>query len=385
MFGTRALAALIMIATVCGCRREPLDPRQRADPPAPATPTVPTEPTLAGAQVVLPSGQSIADVAERVTPSVVNVFSERQTTRPRIGDPLGELFGAPHPRRALSLGSGVIITADGTIVTNYHVVAHAETIRVALKDGRELRAKLVGTDPRSDVAVLHVDAHELPAIHTADVTKLRVGDLVLAIGNPFGIGQTVTMGIISATGRANLGITEVEDFIQTDAAINPGNSGGALVDMDGELVGLNTAIVSGSGGYQGIGFAIPSNIVVQVADQLVRHGRVVRGWLGVSIQDLTGDVAEALQLPPRSGVLVADVASGGPAARAGVKRGDVIVAINHVRTNDAAHVRNLIALAGPTHVGIELVRAGKPLERDVLLTEAPRESERDDTTTGLDP
>jgi Do/DeqQ family serine protease len=375
MSAPRLVTVVAVIAAVCGCRRDLLDRRERAPALIPPTPTVPEARTPpANAQVALPGGKSIADVAARVTPSVVNVFSERHARN--SSSPLGGILG-PRRRGSMSLGSGVIVDSHGTIVTNHHVVSHAETICVALKDGRELPAKLVGTDPRSDVAVLHVDARELPSIPVADASKIRVGDLVLAIGNPFGIGQTVTMGIISATGRANLGITDVEDFIQTDAAINPGNSGGALVDMDGKLVGLNTAIVSGSGGYQGIGFAIPSNIVVQVADQLVRNGKVTRGWLGVSIEDLNGDVADTLHMAPKSGVLVADVAANSPAARAGLQRGDVITSINHVRTTDSAHVRNLIALAGPNHVAIEFMRGGKVLGRDVALVEAPTEPERD--------
>jgi S1-C subfamily serine protease len=315
MHATRLPIALAVIAAIWSCRRDSLDLHHRAPSLTPPAPTVPA-PRIApaGMQVTLPSGHTIADVAARVTPSVVNVFSERRLRGPTVSGPIDEMLGVPHKQRhALSLGSGVVIDRHGIIVTNSHVVARADTILVALKDGREMRARLIGSDPRSDVAVLSVDSHDLPPIEVADSTKLRVGDLVLAIGNPFGIGQTVTMGIISATGRANLGITDVEDFIQTDAAINPGNSGGALVDMDGKLVGLNTAIVSGSGGYQGIGFAIPSNIVLQVAAQLVKNGKVTRGWLGVSIADVTGDVADALHMAPGTGVLVADIATGSPA------------------------------------------------------------------------
>jgi len=370
-----AVVMFAVIAALSGCRRARVPVPDRAPPPVPVAPTVPA-PTAppANAQLALPSGRSIADVAERVTPSVVNVFSERRLRQPRLGDPFAEIFGGPaHPRRALSLGSGVIVSKDGVIVTNHHVVAQADTIRVSLKDGRVLTAKVVGSDPRSDVAVLRVDAHDLPAIEVADASKIRVGDLVLAIGDPFGIGQTVTMGIISATGRANLGITDVEDFIQTDAAINPGNSGGALVDMDGRLVGLNTAIVSGNGGYQGIGFAIPSTIVVQVADQLLRHGKVVRGYLGASLEDLPADAAAELHVPPRGGVLVVELVAKGPGARAGLRKGDVITAVNRVATPDAAHVRNQIALAGPTHVVVDVLRDGKPLALDVALAEAPRE------------
>ncbi len=321
-------------------------------------------------QVRLPSGQSIADVAARVTPSVVNVFSERE--QPAEIDPFGGFIGVPR-RHALSLGSGVIVSSDGIIVTNHHVVEKSDAIAVVLKDGRELGAKLVGSDPRSDVAVLRIDAKNLPAIQLADSSKIRVGDLVLAIGNPFGIGQTVTMGIISATGRANLGINDVEDFIQTDAAINPGNSGGALVDMEGRLVGINTAIMSRSGGYQGIGFAIPSNMVVQIEDQLVRHGKVTRGWLGVAIDDVSDSVAMRLHVAPRSGVVVTELSPEGPAARAGLALGDVIVSLNGVRVTDPGHLRNLIALAGPQRIHLEIVRGGKEQGRDVQLVQAPDE------------
>ena len=372
MHASRLPTALAVIAAVCSCRRDRLDLHQRAPSLTPPAPTVPAPRTApAGVQVTLPSGHTIADVAARVTPSVVNVFSER---RLREQEPIDELLGVPHRQHhSLSLGSGVVIDRNGIIVTNSHVIAHADRILVALKDGREMRARLVGTDPRSDVAVLQVAARDLPAIEMADASKIRVGDLVLAIGNPFGIGQTVTMGIISATGRANLGITDVEDFIQTDAAINPGNSGGALVDMDGKLVGLNTAIVSGSGGYQGIGFAIPSNIVLQVAAQLVKNGKVTRGWLGVSIADVTGEIADALHIAPRTGVLIADIAIGSPAARAGLRRGDVITSINHVPITDAAHLRNLVALAGPGRIVVQLQRGGRSLVIQVDLVEAPRD------------
>ena len=340
------------------------------------------------AAVLLPSGQSIADVAAKVTPSVVNIFTEKRVARiepersPFFSDPFFRFFfDRPGPglreapsRREQSLGSGVILSADGLIVTNNHVVAQAEKIRVALKDGREMDAKLVGADPKSDVAVLRVDAKNLPAIPVADSSKVRIGDLVLAIGNPFGLGQTVTMGIISAVGRANMGITDYEDFIQTDAAINPGNSGGALVTMDGQLVGINTAIVSRTGGYQGIGFAIPSQMAMQVKDALLKHGKVVRGWLGVAIQNVSDDLAESLDVTPRVGVLVSDVTPGGPAAKAGIERGDVITAIDGVATNDTTQLRNLVSMAGKDKkVRVELRRNGKVKSFDVMLGELPAE------------
>lgn len=333
--------------------------------------------------MLLPGGSSIADVAAKVTPSVVNIFSQRKIevdrrSSPFFSDPFFRFFfdrpqgqGAPSGRREQSLGSGVIISSDGVIITNNHVVADADEIRVALKDGREFKAKLVGADRESDVAVLRVEgAKDLPAISVADSAKMRIGDLVLAIGNPFGVGQTVTMGIVSAVGRANMGITDYEDFIQTDAAINPGNSGGALVNMDGSLVGINTAIVSRSGGYQGIGFAIPSNMAMQVKEAILTHGKVVRGWLGVSIQDLTDELAKELNVGPRSGVLIADVTENGPAAKAGIQRGDIVTAIDGVRMEGSQHLRNSVALGGAGRkVRIDVLRDGKAKSFEVALEE----------------
>ena len=360
----------------------PLRGSAQATPDASTALTNPSKSSL-----LFADGPSIADVAAKVTPSVVNVFSEKAPAQnlepsgqPFFSDPFFRFFfdqpgrsprEAPR-RREQSLGSGVIVSADGVIVTNNHVVAQAEKIRVALKDGREFQAKLVGSDPKSDVAVLRVDAKDLPAIPVADSSKIRVGDLVLAVGNPFGIGQTVTMGIISAVGRANMGITDYEDFIQTDAAINPGNSGGALVTMDGLLVGINTAIVSRTGGYQGIGFAIPSNMATQVKDSILRHGKVIRGWLGVAIQDVTEELAKSMGIAPKTGVLVSDVTLDGPAGKAGLQRGDVITAIDGVKTNDSAQLRNLVALAGKgKKVRVDLLRGGKEKSFEVTLGELP--------------
>ncbi|HEX8109362.1 MAG TPA: DegQ family serine endoprotease, partial [Kofleriaceae bacterium] len=339
-------------------------------------------PAPSSATIELPSGRTIADDAAQDTPSVVNVFSERRVDRgdraPGLADPFFRyFFGVPRgvqraPQRERSLGSGVIVSPDGVILTNSHVVENAETIKVALKDGRELDARLVGTDPQSDIAVLRVDQTQLPAIAIADSSKSRIGDLVLAIGNPFGIGQTVTMGIISAVGRANMGITDYEDFIQTDAAINPGNSGGALVDMDGKLVGINTAIASQTGGYQGIGFAIPSNMAMQIETAILRDGKVTRGWLGIAVQDVTSDLAKAMDLTPHHGVLVSDVAHGGPAARAGIQRGDVITAIDGTALDDAGQLRTMVALAGKNkRVAVQLERHGKPMTVQATLGEAP--------------
>jgi serine protease DegQ len=354
--GLALLAAVALTTTGTGCRGR-LTSRSRR---APAL----VQPESYANQ--LDGGRpSIADVAAQVMPSVVNVFSEHEV----VATADDAVLGTRH--HAVSLGSGVIVSSDGLIVTNEHVVTAAERIAVVLENGRVLRARVVGSDQRSDIAVLRVEAKGLQAIGFADASRTRVGDLVLAIGNPFGIGQTVTMGIISATSRANLGITDVEDFIQTDAAINPGNSGGALVDMSGRLVGINTAIASRTGGYQGVGFAIPSNIVQRVADEIARTGSVTRGWLGAAIEDVPGELAARLNLPPHGGVLITDVTADGPAARAGLARGDVIVAIDGTPTIDAAHLRNAVDLAGPARVHVELRRGQHALVRDVQLARAP--------------
>jgi Do/DeqQ family serine protease len=380
---TILVGSIAMAASACR-RSEPPDPRaaprvaERAPAPAPAEPA---RPAPSSATVQLPSGRTIADVAARVTPSVVNVFSERRVrgdNAPGLTDPFFQyFFGVPRgvqraPQRERSLGSGVIVAPDGLVLTNNHVVENAETIKVALKDGRDLDARLVGTDPASDIAVLRVDQNQLPAIEIADSSKTRIGDLVLAIGNPFGIGQTVTMGIISAVGRANMGITDYEDFIQTDAAINPGNSGGALVDMDGKLVGINTAIASQTGGYQGIGFAIPSNMAMQVETEILHSGKVTRGWLGIATQDVTSEVARAMDLTPHHGALVSDVTRGSPADRSGLQRGDVITAVDGTAIHDAGQLRTVIALAGrDKRVAVQLERRGKPMTVEVTLGEVP--------------
>jgi serine protease Do len=329
------------------------------------------------AAVLLPGGRSIADVAAQVTPSVVSILSERPVQLPpdhvwphRVHPSEGE----PAQYHEYSLGSGVIVSGDGVIVTNSHVIAHAVRIRVGLKDGRTLEAKEVGTDPKSDLAVLRVDANDLTPIRIAESSQLRTGDLVLAIGNPFGIGLTVTMGIVSAIGRSNVGITSYDDFIQTDAAINPGNSGGALVDMEGQLVGINTAILSGTGGSQGVGFAIPSRMAMHIKDAIVEHGKVVRGWLGVALEDLSEELAHSMAVAPRSGVVISDVTPESPGARAGLTTGDVITAIDGVRTVDSSQLRNLIALtATGTRVHLDVLRGGRSRSVAVTLGEQPED------------
>ena len=317
-------------------------------------------------------GVSIADVAERVLPSVVTVSTtvvqhQQQGMFPFFGGGGGE-------RQASGIGSGVIVSADGYILTNNHVVAEAKEIKVTVSDKREFDATVVGTDPKSDLAVIKIKGAPagLRPAEFGDSSKLRLGDVVLAIGNPLGVGQTVTMGIVSAKGRADLGITAYEDFIQTDAAINPGNAGGALIDTEGKLVGINTAILSRSGGYQGIGLAIPSSMAQPIMETLKQAGKVSRGFLGVGIQDVDRDLATALKLSGPNGVLLTEVRSGGPAGKAGLARGDVVVKVDGKPVTSTGQFRNLIASSGAKKkVMLEIMRDGKAQSLGVQLAEVP--------------
>jgi len=329
----------------------------------------------------------IADIAEKRITSIVNISSTKviktqqsQQNNPLFNDPFFQhffgqgFFNIPRERREKSLGSGVIVSKDGLVLTNNHVVENAEEILITLSDEREMEAKIVGTDPKSDVAVLKLKGKlkGIKPIPIGDSTKLRLGEIVLAMGNPFGLDHTVTMGIVSAKGRANVGITDYEDFIQTDAAINPGNSGGALINLKGELVGINTAIISRSGGYQGIGFAIPSNMAQSIMNSLVKHGKVIRGWLGVSIQDMDEGLAKAMGLNQTRGVLVSDVVEDSPAQKAGIKRGDVILKINEKQINNTGQLRSTIASLGAgTKVSIQYVRNKKQKTGTVELEQLP--------------
>jgi serine protease Do len=324
------------------------------------------------APALLKSGNmSMADVAKRAVPSVVNISATKllrnRAAGPLFNDPFFRHFYGhraprmPQKRKQRALGSGVIVSADGVVLTNNHVVEHADEIQVTLSDGRDLSAKLVGSDPKSDVAVLRIEGNPkgLTPITIGSSAALRLGDVVLAIGNPFGVGQTVTMGIVSAVGRSRVGIADYEDFIQTDAAINPGNSGGALVNMRGELVGINTAILSRTGGYQGIGFAIPADMARPIMKSLLRFGKVERGWLGVSIQDVTPGLASGLGLSVKKGVLISDVVDDSPAARAGLRRGDVVTALNGKPVRATGPFRNRIAALGPKgEAKLSLIREG---------------------------
>ncbi|HRC57745.1 MAG: Do family serine endopeptidase [Myxococcales bacterium] len=324
---------------------------------------------------------TISDVAERVVQSVVNISTSRTVQSgpaswdPFFADPRSPFFGGePSERKASSLGSGVIVTAQGRILTNNHVIQDADDIKVTLSNGTELPAKLVGSDPRSDVAVLQLQG-PLPALRPlsfGDSSGLRLGEVVLAIGDPFGVGQAVTMGIVSAKGRASVGIVDYEDFIQTDAAINPGNSGGALVNLRGELVGINTAILSKSGGYQGIGFAIPSNMAKQISDMLLKDGRVKRGYMGVNIATVNQEVAKKVGLKVDHGVLVTGVQPDSPASKAGLRDGDVIISLDGAAVKDAGKLRNTIAMsASGTAMDLQVVRGGAKQSVKVKLAELP--------------
>lgn len=321
---------------------------------------------------------SLAPMLDRTIPAVVNVFTRTRVAvrqSPLLEDPFFRRFFSipeqPRERVEQSLGSGVVVDAEhGYIVTNHHVIDKADEISVNLHDGRTLKATLVGSDPETDIAVLQVDSGKLAALPMSDSDRLRVGDFVVAIGNPFGLGQTVTSGIVSALGRSGLGIEGFEDFIQTDASINPGNSGGALVNLRGELVGLNTAILSKSGGNVGIGFAIPMNMVREIMGQLIEHGEVRRGSMGAQAQDLTPELAAAFDLAQQQGAVVTQVSSGSPAQKAGLKTGDVITHINGRAIHDASDVRNRIGLLRiGERVEMGIVRNGKPITLRAVIEE----------------
>ncbi|QNM96297.1 trypsin-like peptidase domain-containing protein [Chitinimonas koreensis] len=294
---------------------------------------------------------SYSGAVRHAMPSVVNIYTSKeikQKRHPLLDDPLfrrffGDRFEGNDNQRTSSLGSGVIVSTQGYIVTNNHVVASADEIEVALSDGRSVSAVVVGTDPDTDLAVIKIELDKLPAITFGQVDKLNVGDVVLAIGNPFGVGQTVTMGIVSALGRTGFGINTFENFIQTDAAINPGNSGGALVDAQGNLVGINSAIYSRTGGSMGIGFAIPSSTVKTVMEEIIKDGAVTRGWIGVETQDLTPELAASFGLSKPAGVLINGVVRGGPADRAGLKPGDVLIAVARTPVADFSSMLNAVA------------------------------------------
>ena len=317
--------------------------------------------------------------AKKAMPAVVNIYTSKQVRaqrHPLEDDPMfRRFFGDQFPQqtqRVASLGSGVIVNGDGYILTNHHVVAAADEIEVLLSDGRSAPAKIVGSDPETDLAVIRVGLKQLPTITFGDAAKVEVGDVVLAIGNPFGVGQTVTMGIVSALGRSHLGINTFENFIQTDAPINPGNSGGALVDIQGNLIGVNSAIFSKSGGSQGIGFAIPESLAQQVLRQIIQHGEVTRGWLGVSMRDMDPETAQAFNLPNVGGTLVVGVLRNGPADRAGIQPGDILQAVDGKALPDPTALLAYVAQLAPgTQAQVTVLRKNKESKVKVTIAKRP--------------
>ena len=334
------------------------------------------------AQAPAPVAASFNDAARKAMPAVVNIFTSHEVKRPRhpfMDDPVFRYFfgepSAPGPERRAGLGSGVIASAQGYILTNNHVIDSVDQIEVALSDSRKVPARVVGTDPETDLAVLKIEVKDLPSITFAKTEQLRVGDVVLAIGNPFGVGQTITLGIVSGLGRSQLGITVFENFIQTDAAINPGNSGGALVDASGNLVGINTAIYSQSpqGASIGIGYAIPASTALQVMEQIIQKGSVTRGWIGVGVQDITREIADSFKLSGPGGVLITQVERGGPADRAGIRLGDVLLRVNDRAVADTTGMLNMIAALQPgEQVKLRLTRNQSESELSITIGQRPR-------------
>ena len=370
---TTLLVAVLLVLSVF--KPEWLSFRVTPTSPSAAVPA----PLMAAPEPSITPATSYRAAAKKAMPAVVNIYTSKQVSQPRHplqDDPAFQrFFGDPLPQqtqRVASLGSGVIVNGAGYILTNHHVVAAADEIEVLLSDGRSAPAKIVGSDPETDLAVIRVNLKDLPTITFGNAAKLDVGDVVLAIGNPFGVGQTVTMGIVSALGRSHLGINTFENFIQTDAPINPGNSGGALVDIQGNLVGVNSAIFSKSGGSQGIGFAIPENLAQQVMQQIIQHGEVTRGWLGVSMRDMNPETAQAFNLPNVGGTLVVGVLRNGPAERAGILPGDILQAVNGKTLPDPAALLAYVAQLPPgSQAQVSLVRKNKTNQISVTIAKRP--------------
>ncbi len=372
------LAVLMITATICGCSGKNEAPlflesnRKGGEAEAPVK-DVPTD--------ILSTQRAFSNVSKKVTPSVVNIstVSRKKAIQPFFeANPLFEdFFGGPQTRRDRSLGSGILISKDGYIVTNDHVVRDAESIQVKLSNDKVYDAKVVGGDQKTDIAVIKISAADLPAAVLGDSDKLEVGQWAIAIGNPFGLDRTMTVGVISATGRSNMGIETYENFIQTDASINPGNSGGPLLNVYGEVIGINTAIVAAG---QGIGFAIPINMAKPVFSQLIQKGNVSRGYMGVTIQPVTDELAQSFGLKQTKGALVNDVIKGGPAEKAGVRQGDIITGLNGSEVKDPSHLQRLVAEAGIGKVAkISVFRDGKKLELSITLASAdaaPKQRQR---------
>ena len=336
------------------------------------------EPKQENRAIAVPVAASYRDAVSRAMPAVVNIYTTKEVRQPQsplLDDPfLKRFFGErfSETEKQMSLGSGVVVTHDGYVLTHNHVVETADQIEVAFEDGRKASARLVGNDPETDLAVIKIDLPDLPAITFGNVDDVKVGDVVLAIGNPFGVGQTVTMGIVSALGRSQLGINIYENFIQTDAAINPGNSGGALIDAAGNLIGINSAIYSQSGGSMGIGFAIPVSTVRMVMDAIIAKGQVVRGWIGVEPRDITPELAENLDLGKQDGVIIAAVLKNGPADRAGIRPGDILISVDGKNIANMKEMFNLIATLQPeSKTGVVVLRDGKEVSLEIIVGKRP--------------
>jgi Do/DeqQ family serine protease len=377
---TVAVAVLFVVATL---KPDWLRRTAAVGPPGFVTLPAPEPATSSSPAAVAtaPGALSYAAAARRATPAVVSVTARKPPARGAPNDPWFRFFFGDRAQQQqapqVGLGSGVIVSAQGYLLTNNHVIDGADDIEVQLTDGRQATAKLIGTDPETDVAVLKIELDKLPAIAFGDVDKLQVGDVVLAIGNPFNVGQTVTAGIVSALGRDQLGINTFENFIQTDAAINPGNSGGALVDANGNLVGINTAIFSQSGGSLGIGFAIPASTARQVMEGLVATGQVTRGWIGVEPRDLTPEIAQTLSLPIREGVLITGVLQSGPAAAAGLRPGDVVIRVADHGVTNTRQLLNAVAALKPREQAVVVVQRGdRALDLTVTVGQRPPRTAR---------
>ena len=354
---------------------------KREGPPAPApsaisAPSSALQPVPSNAPT---AASSYSAAAKRATPAVVSITASKAPTRSaNANDPWFQFFFGDRSRQVpqdsqIGLGSGVIVASSGYLLTNNHVIEGADDIEVMLTDARQAKARLVGTDPDTDLAVLKIELDRLPVIDIGDSEQLQVGDVVLAIGNPFGVGQTVTSGIVSALGRNQLGINTFENFIQTDAAINPGNSGGALVDVSGNLLGINTAIYSRSGGSMGIGFAIPASTAMLVMQGLIQDGQVIRGWIGVEPRDLTPEIAGTLNLPIKQGVFITGVLHSGPASAAGLRPGDVVVRIAGAPVNNTAQLLSAVAALRPqAHALVSVQRGDTALDLDVTVAQRPK-------------
>ena len=382
---SQAVTVVVAVMFVVGTLKPEWMPQRAATAPSQSAPNTTTPAIAPPAPAVQPLSivggivaSSYSAAAKRAAPAVVSITASRAPARnARTDDPMFRFFFGDRGRqmqeeRQVGLGSGVIVSTSGYLITNNHVIDGADDIEVALSDGRSAKAKVIGTDPDSDVAVLKIELDRLPAVSFGNVDTAQVGDIVLAIGNPFGVGQTVTSGIVSALGRSQLGINTFENFIQTDAAINPGNSGGALVDANGNLLGINTAIYSRTGGSMGIGFAIPVSTARQVMESLIKEGRVIRGWIGVEPRDLTPEIAQTLNLPIKQGVLITGVLQNGPAGAGGMRPGDVVVKIAGTPVVNTVQLLNAVAALKPqAPADIAVQRGDKQVDLTVTVAQRP--------------